>query len=67
MRNSRGATTLRLQPNISIIHSGNNPEVGAAAVWVVGGWGGGGGFGVSLHNEADNEREAQLLIGIKPG
>lgn len=27
----------------------------------------GGGFGVSLHNEADNEREAQLLTGIKPG
>lgn len=78
MRTSQGATTLRLQPKISIIHSSNNPEALAAAVWggrrVVGLLGvksggevGGGAVGVFLNNEADNERKTQLLIGIKPG
>lgn len=71
MRNSRGAATLRLQATISIIHGGNNPEAGAAAVWVgARGWWlaeDWGSVGVSLHNEADNERETQLLKGIKPG
>lgn len=72
MRNSRGGTTLRLQSKVSITQSSNNPEAGAASVWagigaVVGGGVGWRAVGVSLGNEADNEREARLLVGIKPG
>lgn len=57
--------SVRLPPNINIIHS-NNPE---AAMLERGGWRSVGvvGGGPPLRNEADNESKTPLLMGIKLG